>query len=65
MSDDYIIHKYLEEESIPLLLEIPFKKEIAEDYSKGNLFIKTYPEWEIEFLKIFSEINKKYGNSNH
>ena len=65
MSDDYIIHKYLEEESIPLLLEIPFKKEIAEEYSKGSLFIKTYPEWEIEFLKIFSEINKKYGNSNH
>ncbi len=65
MRDDYIIHDYLQEESIPLLLEIPFKKEIAELYSKGSLFVKTFPEWEIKFLRIFSEINKKYGNSNH
>lgn len=65
MRDDYIIHQYLEEESIPLLLEIPFQKEIAESYSKGDLFIKRYPEWETKFLKIFSEINKKYGNSSH
>jgi MinD superfamily P-loop ATPase len=65
MSDDYVIHEYLEQESIPLLLEIPFKKEIAELYSKGSLFIKTFPEWEIEFLKLFSEINQKYGNCNY
>lgn len=65
MSDDFIIHRYLEKESIPLLLEIPFKKEIAQLYSKGSLFIKTFPEWEIEFLKVFSEINHTYGNSNN
>ncbi|MBN1107478.1 MAG: hypothetical protein JXA55_01870, partial [Bacteroidales bacterium] len=35
------IYEYLETEKIPLLLEIPFKKETAMTYSKGDLVVKT------------------------
>lgn len=59
------VYDYLEKENIPLLMEIPFDKEIALHYSKGELITKNKTEWESQFSSMFDLIMKKYGNSSN
>lgn len=51
-----IIDDFAEEMNIPIILRIPFNKEIAVLYSKGELFVKYMPEWEERFLEVFEAI---------
>lgn len=62
---DNLIYDYLESEQIPLLMEIPFDKEIASYYSKGELFVQFKTEWEERLLSMFNSIVLKYGNSSN
>jgi MinD superfamily P-loop ATPase len=55
MGDDKVL-RYAEAEQIPLLLSIPFKRDIAVSYSRGELFAQTFPEWQERFRKMFAEI---------
>lgn len=64
LGDDKV-HSYLKENGIPLLLEIPFDKEIAARYSKGEIIAESRPELQEQLLKIFKEINQEYGTSNN
>jgi MinD superfamily P-loop ATPase len=38
--------EYCQREEIPILLSIPFKKEIASSYSKGRAIVEDFPEYE-------------------
>jgi MinD superfamily P-loop ATPase len=40
---------YCGQENIPILMKIPFKKEIAMAYSKGEPIVKVFPEYKKEF----------------
>lgn len=51
-------HSYCEREKIPILMEIPFKKEIAVLYSKGIPLVQQLPEYKKEFCKVYERINK-------
>lgn len=51
-----IIDDFAKETNIPIILRIPFNKEIAVLYSKGELFVKYIPEWDGRFLKAFETI---------
>jgi len=62
---DNAIYDYLKQEQLLLLMEIPFDKEIASYYSKGELFIKYKKEWESHFTSLFNIIIDKYGNSSN
>jgi len=62
---DNEVYSYLNHECIPLLMEIPFDKEIASHYSKGEIVANYIPEWESLFENMFNSIYKKYGNSNN
>jgi MinD superfamily P-loop ATPase len=53
---NYIIEDYLEEEGIPVLMKIPFKREIAELYSIGTPFVEELTKWKDEFKKLYIEI---------
>ncbi len=64
LGDDKV-HSYLKENDISLLLEIPFDKEIAASYSRGEIIAESKPELQEQLLKIFKEINQKYGISNN
>jgi len=59
--------KYCKKENIPVLMKIPFKKEIAAAYSKGEPIVKVFPEYKGIFQNLFNEIcllkNKK-DNAN-
>lgn len=59
------IYDYLQLENIPLLMAIPFDKEIAVCYSNGNLLTNLYPDWEAKFNQLYDTIINQNGNSNN
>ena len=52
---------YCRENNIEILGEIPFKREIAENYSKGNIISDIRPEYKSVFADILKRV-KEYGN---
>ena len=55
---DKKVYTYCKEEKIPILLEIPYQRKIAELYSKGVPFSLEMPEWKEKFQTLFSEIRR-------
>jgi len=54
--------EYCEKENIPVLMRIPFKKEIAMAYSKGEPMVKTFPEYKKDFHDLFNTIkHERFG----
>jgi MinD superfamily P-loop ATPase len=53
---DRKVYEYLEKRNIPLLMEIPLDRKIAELYSKGELFVEKMPEWKAQFAGMIREI---------
>ena len=49
---------FCKKENIPLLMKIPFEKEIALAYSKGEMIVESYPEYKNNFCDLFNQINK-------
>lgn len=56
---DRQLYDYCAKEALPLLLEIPFSKRIAELYSWGIPFIKGLPEWNAKFAQLYDEIERR------
>ena len=50
---------YCKKENIPILMRIPFSKEIAMAYSKGKLIIEQFPEYKQRFKDLFNLVNEK------
>jgi MinD superfamily P-loop ATPase len=50
------VYQYLKHKNIPLLMEIPFDREIATIYSKGEIVAKEKPELQKIFLEVFDKI---------
>ena len=57
MGDDQV-KKYAKEEDIPVLMEIPFDRRIAEAYSRGEMIVEAMPEWKEKFLELYHGIEK-------
>jgi MinD superfamily P-loop ATPase len=57
MGNDCVI-SYAQEEALPVLMEIPFDRAIAEAYSRGEMIVDIFPEWKGRFLNLFNEIKK-------
>lgn len=55
---DRKVYEYCKKENIPLLLEIPFSKKIAELYSCGVPFVAQMPEWKEKFQEIWDTIKR-------
>jgi MinD superfamily P-loop ATPase len=49
------VDEYCKANNIPILLEIPYQRRIAELYSKGIPFIVEMPEWKERFQALFHE----------
>ena len=49
-------HDFCEEKGVPILLEIPFQRKIAELYSRGIPFVVEMPEWRREFRLLMDDI---------
>jgi len=57
LGDDKV-KEYANKENIPILMEIPFDRQIAETYSKGNLLVKDLPEWRERFVHLYEDVVK-------
>ena len=55
LGDDRV-SAYAREEAIPVLLEIPFDRSIAEAYSRGDLLVETMPQWKERFQALYGRI---------
>ena len=47
---------YAEKENLPILLEIPFDRRIAESYSRGKMIVDEMPEWKDRFIGLYNQI---------
>jgi MinD superfamily P-loop ATPase len=57
IGDDGVLN-YCKENAIPILLEIPFSRRIAELYSKGIPFVQVMPEWREKFQELYDSIKR-------
>jgi MinD superfamily P-loop ATPase len=55
---DRSMYKYLQEREVPLLMEIPMSRRIAELYSRGTIFVSEMPEWKEKFRMLWDEIGE-------
>ena len=55
MGDDGV-KNYAKERNIPILLEIPFERRIAEIYSRGELVASVLPEWREKFVRLYDAL---------
>jgi MinD superfamily P-loop ATPase len=62
LGDDKV-KEYAKEENIPILMEIPFDRKIAETYSKGKLLVEELPEWKERFIHLYEDV-VKYAKKN-
>lgn len=60
LGDNNVI-EYATAEQIPVLMEIPFDRKIAEVYSNGDLVVKAMPEWRKKFESLYLDILKLAG----
>ena len=52
------VKEYAKMENIPVLMEIPFDRAIAEAYSNGIPMVEAIPEWKEKFLGLFNKIRE-------
>jgi MinD superfamily P-loop ATPase len=55
------VRTYAEMENLPILMEIPFDRHIAEIYSRGKLIVEEIPEWKERFRKLYLHIQEIVG----
>jgi MinD superfamily P-loop ATPase len=58
------VHAYCREQGIPILLEIPDDRRIAEAYSRGELLIEALPEYRPLFSKLAGDLLERNAVSD-
>jgi MinD superfamily P-loop ATPase len=52
------VRDFAEKEGLPVLMEIPFDRRIAEAYSKGEVLVEVMPEWQDKFEELYHKIRR-------
>ena len=64
---DNRVKDYADRENIPILMEIPFDKNIAKAYSKGIPMVDAIPVWKDRFLELYAKVkgllNERAGSN--
>ena len=55
---DREVKKFCNRRSIPILMEIPEDRQIAEAYSRGQMIVDVMPSYTEKFQKLFTEIRR-------
>ena len=53
---DEEVRRYATAEDVPVLMEIPFDRQIAECYSRGEIFALSVPGWKTRFRQLAEQI---------
>ncbi len=68
LGDDRV-KEYAQAMNLPILLEIPFDRDIAEAYSRGKMIVDIMPQWKNRFLELHDKIrhlsNNRTPNTKH
>jgi len=62
MGDEGVLN-YAKAENIPVLMEIPFDRKIAEAYSRGDMIVTAMPEMKEQFVRLYHDIAAIAGRS--
>ena len=57
------VRQYALAENLPILMEIPFDRKIAETYSRGLLIVDEFPEWKQNYLEMYHKIQGELRRS--
>ena len=57
LGDDQV-KEYAARMNLPILMEIPFDRRIAEAYSRGEPLVEQIPEWKDKFLNLYHRISQ-------
>jgi MinD superfamily P-loop ATPase len=57
LGDDNV-RQYARQMGLPILMEIPFNRKIAEAYSQGEMLVDVMPEWSDRFQRLYNRIEK-------
>lgn len=55
------VRRYCADEGVPVLLEIPDDRRIAEAYSRGELIVDAVPGYRVDFERLWAAIGKATG----
>jgi MinD superfamily P-loop ATPase len=58
MGDDRV-KAYAQKAHLPILMEIPFDRRIAEAYAQGRVLVEELPEWNERFRNLYAQIQEK------
>jgi MinD superfamily P-loop ATPase len=58
---DHNVKDYAAAEDIPVFMEIPFDRQIAETYARGDILVEVMPEWRSQFLALYKKIKALAG----
>jgi MinD superfamily P-loop ATPase len=58
---DRQVSEYASAENLPVLMEIPFDRRIAEAYARGDVLVDVIPEWKDKFLGLYQRIEALAG----
>jgi len=53
---DQNVKAYANRENLPILMEIPFDRRIAEAYSRGEMIVEALPGFKAKFLELYQKI---------
>jgi len=53
---DEKVKEYANRENLPILMEIPFDRRIAEAYSRGTMLVDVMPEYKTKFLELYEKV---------
>lgn len=59
------VYKYLKNENIHLLMEIPFDREIAAIYSKGEILARQKPEYGEKLVSVYNAVRNYFFDQNN
>ena len=62
LGDDRV-REYADQVNLPILMEIPFDRKIAEAYARGAILVDVMPEWKERFLELYEKIQRLTNNS--
>jgi MinD superfamily P-loop ATPase len=52
------VHEYCQEKRLPVLLEIPFRREIASALAAGEPLVDAFPEFRSEFVALYRALDR-------
>jgi MinD superfamily P-loop ATPase len=52
------VRQYAQTQNLPILMEIPFDRRIAETYSRGHLMVEAMPAWKEKFMALYNQIDQ-------